>query len=56
MSRNDEPSPQPLQPGQFSLLGLLSFVLAWSIYFSTLATFVVTVTGLRPLPWHGCSR
>jgi hypothetical protein len=30
-------SPQPLQPGQFSLLGLLSFMFAWSIYFSMIA-------------------
>jgi hypothetical protein len=52
MTMPDDRSPQPLQPGQFSLLGLLSFMLAWCIYFSTLATFVVTVTGLRPLPWR----
>jgi hypothetical protein len=47
VSRNDQPSPPPLQPGQFSLLGLLSFMLAWSIYFSMIATFAVVVAPTR---------
>ncbi len=37
MTSTNENLSKPLQPGQFSLLGLLSFVLAWSVYFSTIA-------------------
>ena len=50
MTLTGDDSSKPLQPGQFSLLGLLSFMLAWSIYFSTIATMAVTATGfhLRP--------
>ena len=46
MTKIDDNLPQPLPPGQFSLLGLLSFMLAWSLYFSTVATLVAT-TPLR---------
>ena len=46
MTLTDGDSSKPLQPGQFSLLGLLSFMLAWSIYFSTIATMAVTATGV----------
>ena len=39
MTKTDNNSPPPLSRGQFSLLGLLSFTLAWSLYFSAIAVF-----------------
>ena len=47
-------SPTPLAHGQFSLLGLLSFMLAWSVYFSALAAAVAMTRQRNPLPmWSG---
>ena len=46
--------PPPLPHGQYSLLGLLSFMLAWSVYFSAIAVVVKTVSENPPAPpWLG---
>jgi hypothetical protein len=50
-------TPTPLPPlphGQYSLLGLLSFMLAWSVYFSAIAVVVKTVSeNPQTPPWSG---
>ena len=54
MPPTDDDSPPSLSRGQFSLLGLLSFMLAWSLFFSALAAALAMVRHDKPLaPWSG---
>ncbi|MGO8690457.1 MAG: hypothetical protein ACLQLG_12615 [Thermoguttaceae bacterium] len=50
----DNDSLPPLSRGQFSLLGLLSFMLAWGLYFSAVAALWAMWRTSHPLPeWLG---
>ncbi len=49
MTKSDDNAPRLLSRGQFTLLGLLSFMLAWSLYFSDIAVMVKDVSEPRQL-------
>jgi hypothetical protein len=51
MTTTDRTPPEPLPRGQFSLLGLMSFVLAWSVYFSAVAV-CAQIFELLGGPWE----